>query len=65
MNYRDYLKSEDWLTKRYLKRLKANNCAICNSKEKLDVSFNPTPEKETARREGRIGRGLKVLVAQS
>lgn len=37
MAYKDYLKSEDWLTKRYLKRLKRNNCAICNSKDKLDV----------------------------
>lgn len=37
MKYDDYLKSEDWLTKKYLKRLKRNNCAICNSKDNLHV----------------------------
>ena len=35
--YQDYLKSEDWLTKRYLKRLKAKKCAICAAKQNLDV----------------------------
>ena len=37
MDYDQYLKSEDWLRKKYLKRLKRNNCAICNSKKNLDV----------------------------
>jgi 5-methylcytosine-specific restriction endonuclease McrA len=35
--YQDYLKSDDWLTKKYLKKLRTNKCAICNSLENLDV----------------------------
>lgn len=37
MNYQDYLKSDDWLTKRYLKKLKAKQCAICSTKDNLHV----------------------------
>lgn len=37
MQYKEYLKSEDWLTKRYLKRLKSNKCAICSSTKLLEV----------------------------
>lgn len=35
--YQEYLRSDDWLTKRYLKRMKRNNCAICNSRHRLEV----------------------------
>ena len=37
IEYKKYLKSEDWNAKRYFKRLNKNNCAICNSKENLHV----------------------------
>lgn len=37
MNYSEYLKSDDWLTKRYLKRLRANRCGICGSTDNLHV----------------------------
>ena len=37
MKYQQYLASDDWLTKRYKKRLKANRCAVCSSTEKLEV----------------------------
>lgn len=37
MNYREYLKSEDWINKRYQKRLRQNRCAICASTENLDI----------------------------
>lgn len=37
MNYQNYLQSEDWKTKRSSKRRRKNNCAICNSKDNLDV----------------------------
>lgn len=37
MQYSDYLKSSDWKHKRFLKRKKKQNCAICNSKENLDT----------------------------
>lgn len=37
MNYQDYLKSDDWLTKKYLKKLKAQQCAICSTKDNLHV----------------------------
>ena len=35
--YQGYLKSEDWLTKKYLKKLRTNRCAICNATENLDI----------------------------
>lgn len=37
MQYREYLTSDDWLTKRYLKKLRVNNCGICGSTDNLDV----------------------------
>jgi 5-methylcytosine-specific restriction endonuclease McrA len=37
MEYGEYLRSEDWLTKRYLKKLKAKQCGICGSRKNLDV----------------------------
>ena len=37
MDYGEYLKTEDWANKRYFKRLKRNNCGICNAKKNLDV----------------------------
>lgn len=37
MEYKQYLLSDDWLTKRYKKKLRAKQCAICNSKDELHV----------------------------
>lgn len=36
-SYQSYLKSSDWKLKRGIKRKKRNNCAICSSKNNLDV----------------------------
>lgn len=37
MKYKDYLKSDDWKQKRTIKRKRRNQCAICNSKDNLDI----------------------------
>ena len=37
MSYKDYLKSEDWKTKRATKMARKARCGICGSTEQLDV----------------------------
>lgn len=37
MKYKEYLKSEDWVQKRRLKRRKRLRCAICAATDELDI----------------------------